>query len=76
MIALFRSLVERIRMRRTRALRVVDEAPLFGGCAVHVVDVSGRRFVFASTTGAICLLAQLDEPYGADSREEGAWRCV
>ena len=51
------------RRRGERVLHVVDQAPLFGGCTLHVVDVASRRLVFASTTsGAVCLLAHFEAP--------------
>jgi len=47
--------------RRTRGaagtLRLVGATPLFGGGAVHVADIDGRRIVFASSPHALCLLA-------------------
>jgi len=46
--------------RRERSVHVVDEAPLFGGGVVHVVDVDGRRLVFATSHAAICLLAKFE----------------
>jgi len=67
--------------RARRPLRVVDQAPLFGGAVVHVVDLDARRFVFATAQGAICLLAQFERAAqdvgregGRDDREEIATR--
>jgi hypothetical protein len=56
--------------RRGRLARVVDEVPLFGGGALHVVDVGGERLVFATSPGAICLLAQSKAVTSAALREE------
>jgi len=52
-------------------LRVVDQAPLFGGATVHVVDVDRRRLVIATAQGAICLLAHF-ESASPDIRPAGA----
>ena len=56
--------------RRDRIARVVDEISLFGGSALHVVDVGGDRLVFATAPGAICLLAQSKPVTSAALREE------
>jgi len=56
--------------RRERIARVVDELPLFGGSALHVVDVDGERLIFATAPGAICLLAQSKAVTSAALREE------
>ncbi len=73
MIEYVRRFAQRLlRARRTRSLNVLDEAPLFGGAAVHVVEVAGRRFVLASSSGAICLLAQLDVPCAGAASGGGA----
>lgn len=53
-----------------RPVRVVDEVPLFGGGALHVVEVDGRRLVFATSNGAICLLAQSSPVTSGAAREE------
>jgi hypothetical protein len=60
------------RRRAARALRVVDETALFGGAAVHVVDVGDRRIVFATSQRAICLLAQFEGASSGTWREEAA----
>lgn len=57
--------------RACKSVRVVDQAPLFGGATVHVVDVDARRFVIATSPGAICLLAQFERAR-PDIRLEGA----
>ena len=56
--------------RGDRPVRVVDQVPLFGGGALHVVDVDGHRLVFATSNGAICLLAQFRAMTSGDRREE------
>jgi len=56
--------------RRERVARVIDEVPLFGGSALHVVDVGGDRLVFATAPGAICLLTQSKTVTSATPREE------
>lgn len=56
--------------RGERPVRVVDQVPLFGGGALHVVDVDGRRLVFATSNGAICLLAQFRTMTSGGAREE------
>jgi flagellar biogenesis protein FliO len=56
--------------RGERPVRVVDQVPLFGGAALHVVDVDGRRLVFATSNGAICLLAQFRAMTSGAQREE------
>jgi flagellar biogenesis protein FliO len=43
---------------RRGILRVVDQVPLFAGAVIYVVDVDGRRLVFATTPNTISLLAQ------------------
>ena len=48
------------RSGRRKLVCVVDQAPLFGGAVVHVVDVGTQRFVVATSANAICLLAQFD----------------
>jgi flagellar biogenesis protein FliO len=50
------------RRGKVRAIGVVDQLPLFGGAVVHVVDVDGRRLVFAATPNAIRLLAEYASP--------------
>ena len=62
--------------RRNRIARVIDEVPLFGGSALHVVDVAGERLVFATAPGAICLLAQSKPVTSAALREEESWTSV
>lgn len=56
--------------RKDRIARVIDEIPLFGGSALHVVDVGGERLVFATAPGAICLLTQSGPVTSAALREE------
>jgi len=56
--------------RRERVARIVDEIPLFGGSALHVVDVGGSRLVFATAPGAICLLTQSKAVTSGALREE------
>ena len=56
--------------RRERVARIVDEVPLFGGSALHVVDVGSSRLVFATAPGAICLLTQSKTVTSATLREE------
>lgn len=56
--------------RRERPIRVVDAVPLFGGAVLHVVDVDGRRLVFATSASAICLLAQSRTVTSGAGREE------
>jgi len=56
--------------RRERVARIVDEIPLFGGSALHVVDVGGNRLVFVTAPGAICLLTQSETVTSAALREE------
>ena len=71
MNALFSALSRAFRAkRRVRSLHVVDEVALFGGCAVHVVDVDSRRLVFATSPSSICLLAQFERGSPDASREE------
>ena len=71
MIEFFRSLIRTAALRRrARVLRVVDQVPLLGGGAVHVVDVGHRRLVFATSSGRICLLAQFDGVTMDAGREE------
>ena len=71
MNALLASIARTIAMRRRdRIARVVDEVPLFGGGALHVVDIDGDRLVFATSPGAICLLAQSKTVTSAALREE------
>ena len=56
--------------RHERIARIVDEVPLFGGSALHVVEVGGNRLVFATAPGAICLLTQSKTVTSATLREE------
>ena len=56
--------------RYERIARIVDEVPLFGGSALHVVEVGGNRLVFATAPGAICLLTQSKTVTSATLREE------
>ena len=71
MNALLASIARTIALRRRdRVARVVDEVPLFGGGALHIVDVDGERLVFATSPGAICLLAQSRAVTSAALREE------
>lgn len=60
----------RLRPRR-RAIERIDSAPLFGGAVIHVVDLDGRRFVFAATASAVKLLARYPSPERADSEAGG-----
>ena len=70
MKGIIRAVVDAVaRRRRSRVLRVVDQAPLFGGCTVHVIEAGGRRLVFASSAGAICLLTELDHGREQDRLE-------
>jgi len=62
--------------RRHRIAHVIEEVPLFGGSALHVVDVGGERLVFATAPGAICLLAQSKPVTSAALREEESWTSV
>ena len=62
--------------RRQRIAQVIDEVPLFGGSALHVVDVGGERLIFATAPGAICLLAQSRPVTSAALREEESWTSV
>ena len=72
MKGIIRAVVDTIaRRRRSRVLRIIDQTPLFGGCTVHVVEAGGRRLVFASSAGAICLLAELEHGRELD-RAEGS----
>lgn len=59
---LFAEIVRRFGGRSPRAIDVVDQRPLFGGAVVHVVDVDGKRLVFAVTGGSIALLARYASP--------------
>ena len=62
--------------RRARnTLRIVDQAPLFGGAAVHVVDVDARRFVIATSQATICLLAQFERARPVDDLAGAANHC-
>jgi len=75
--ALFTVIAKAFAMRRRcRIAMVVDEVPLFGGSALHVVDVGGERLVFATAPGAICLLAQSKPVTSAALREEESWTSV
>lgn len=71
MNALFASIARAVAMRRRhRIAKVIEEVPLFGGSALHVVDVGSERLVFATAPGAICLLAQSKPVTSAALREE------
>ncbi len=71
MNAIATSLLRWFASRRARkTLRVVDQAPLFGGAAVHVIDVDARRFVVATSQATICLLAQFERARPDVGREE------
>ena len=71
MNALFARIARAFAMRRRhRVAQVIEEVPLFGGSALHVVDVGGERLVFATAPGAICLLAQSRPVTSAALREE------
>jgi hypothetical protein len=56
---------------RPRTIGLVDQLPLFGGAVIHVVDVDGRRLVFAASANAIRLLARYESP-NRDRHPEGA----
>jgi len=57
--------------RKPRTIGLVDQLPLFGGTVVHVVDIDGRRLVFAASANAIRLLARYESPLH-DACPEGA----
>jgi flagellar biogenesis protein FliO len=64
--ALFRWFASR---QARKIVRIVDQAPLFGGAAVHVFDVDARRFVIATSPATICLLAQFERACPVDGLE-------
>ena len=66
------AMLARLRCRGPRAIDVVDQRPLFGGAVVHVIDVDGRRLVFAVSGAAISLLARYASP--ARDRHAGGRR--
>jgi hypothetical protein len=62
--------ISRLRPGR-RAIERIDSAPLLGGGAIHVVDLDGRRLVFAATANAVGLLARYPIPAPAHGEAGG-----
>ena len=71
--ALSRWLVQR---RKAKSIRVIDQAPLFGGSVVHVIDIDGHRLVVATSPGVICLLTQFEGASADIRREEASNQCA
>lgn len=51
-----------ITARAVTPLQVIACRPLYGGGALYVADVDGRRLVFVAGQRTACLLAQYDAP--------------
>lgn len=55
-----------IRARDGGQLQIVACRPLYGGGALYVADVDGRRFVFIASQRTACLLARYEAPRSAE----------
>ncbi|MBC5823353.1 MAG: flagellar biosynthetic protein FliO [Candidatus Eremiobacteraeota bacterium] len=61
------------RERRKTPLKVVAAAALGAGATVHVIDIDGRRIVFASTQHAVGLLARYRYGHRSESDCAPPW---
>jgi len=58
--------------RAATPLHIVACRPLYGGGALYVADVDGRRLVFVAGQRTACLLTQYEAPHAAEGTPEAA----
>lgn len=64
-------LIERLRPRPLALIGVAAARPLGQHVTVYVIDVDGRRSVFAAGPRAICLLSSYEAPAPANAAAAG-----
>lgn len=62
---------ERLRRRPLAQIELAAVRPLGQHATVYVVDIDGRRTVFAAGSHAICLLARYEVPKPASDASAG-----
>ena len=62
-----RRLIDRLRPKWPARIDIAAARPLAHHVTVYVVDVDGKRTVFAASPHAICLLSHYAAPHAADA---------